>query len=67
LPEPGPEGWLLLIGPEGGLEDQEVQELGPCHRLGLGPHILRSETAAVAAVGALNYRRREEKDHGGWA
>ena len=67
LPEPGPEGWLLLIGPEGGLEPQEVQDLGPCHRLGLGPHILRAETAAGAALGALSFRRHPEEDHGGWA
>ena len=28
LPDPGPEGWLLVVGPEGGLEASEVDRLG---------------------------------------
>ncbi len=42
----------LLIGPEGGLTEQEVQQ---ANRIGfqsvrIGPRVLRTETAAVAAV-----------------
>lgn len=50
---PGPQGWLVVIGPEGGLDDQEVHELGDPPRLGVGPHVLRAETAAVAAAAVL--------------
>ena len=67
LPDPGPEGWLVIVGPEGGFEAPEVQELGAVQRLRLGPHILRSETAALAAAGALSFRRSAVGDHGGWA
>lgn len=46
---------ILLIGPEGGLSETEIEE---AHRAGflslnLGPRILRTETAAVAAIAAL--------------
>ncbi len=46
---------ILLIGPEGGLSDSEIsfacqQRFLP---LNLGPRILRTETAAVAAITAL--------------
>jgi 16S rRNA (uracil1498-N3)-methyltransferase len=49
----GPHGWLLVVGPEGGLDDEEVHELGDPPRLGVGPHVLRAETAAVAAAAVL--------------
>lgn len=46
---------VLLIGPEGGLSEEEVTL--SCQRgfmpLSLGPRILRTETAAVAAITAL--------------
>lgn len=46
---------ILLIGPEGGLSDEEISLA--CQRgflpLSLGPRILRTETAAVAAITAL--------------
>jgi 16S rRNA (uracil1498-N3)-methyltransferase len=45
----------LLVGPEGGLDDQEVALA--VHRgytaIGLGPRVLRTETAGVAALAAL--------------
>lgn len=46
---------VLLIGPEGGLSDQELQlarQCGfrPCH---LGPRVLRAETAPLAALASL--------------
>jgi len=46
---------LLLIGPEGGLSEPEI-ELTKAHHflpLNLGPRIMRTETAAVAAITAL--------------
>ncbi len=53
---PRPAGKIsLLIGPEGGLSDREI---GQTQRAGftplrLGPRILRTETAALAAISAL--------------
>src|SRR5207249_1333047 len=48
-PSPGDE-ILLVVGPEGGLASDEVEDLRPWARLDLGPFVLRAETAAV--VGA---------------
>jgi len=49
---------VLLIGPEGGLSDQEVslaRENGFLP-LNLGPRVLRTETATIAAIAALQLR-----------
>lgn len=49
--EAGP--WAILIGPEGGFSDSERARLsraGFVRRIGLGPRILRADTAAVAAL-----------------
>jgi 16S rRNA (uracil1498-N3)-methyltransferase len=45
----------ILIGPEGGLEDDEISmaEAGGFKRIRLGPRILRTETAALATVAAV--------------
>jgi 16S rRNA (uracil1498-N3)-methyltransferase len=45
----------LLIGPEGGLSEDEVKLAQVAHfqPLNLGPRILRTETAAVAALSLL--------------
>ena len=48
---------LAVVGPEGGLADSEVEDLKPWARLDLGPHILRAETAAMAAAAILTSRR----------
>ena len=52
LPDiPGP--WAILIGPEGGFSADErarLRALPFTHPIGLGPRILRAETAAVAAL-----------------
>lgn len=56
---PAPDGGevLVVIGPEGGLSDAEVGALRPWARLGLGPTVLRAETAAIAAAALLAARR----------
>ncbi|MDJ0940110.1 MAG: 16S rRNA (uracil(1498)-N(3))-methyltransferase [Woeseiaceae bacterium] len=47
-----PEKLCLLIGPEGGFSDREYDdaELAGFSAVSLGPRILRTETAAVAAI-----------------
>ncbi|MBJ7514073.1 MAG: 16S rRNA (uracil(1498)-N(3))-methyltransferase [Acidimicrobiia bacterium] len=57
LKDPGPSGWILLIGPEGGLEAGETASLGEVESLCVGPHILRSATAPIAAAGMIWARR----------
>ncbi|SNR41839.1 16S rRNA (uracil(1498)-N(3))-methyltransferase [Paracoccus sediminis] len=45
--------WAILIGPEGGFSDAERARLSALpfvSRIGLGPRILRADTAAVAAL-----------------
>ena len=45
----------LLIGPEGGLSPAEIVQAGlaGCHGVRLGPRILRTETAGLAALAAM--------------
>jgi 16S rRNA (uracil1498-N3)-methyltransferase len=45
----------LLVGPEGGLSELEIAaaEARGFRRIGLGPRVLRTETAGVAALAAL--------------
>ena len=48
---PGPVA--LLVGPEGGFDETELDAMGKLSfvtRVGLGPRVLRTETAALAAV-----------------
>jgi 16S rRNA (uracil1498-N3)-methyltransferase len=55
--EPRPSSVALLIGPEGGLEESEVElalQKGFKPWL-LGSRILRTETAPIAAASVLNY------------
>lgn len=58
---PGGEPWggrpkgrsgVVIVGPEGGLSDREIDELEAlgCRAIDLGPRILRVETAALAAA-----------------
>ena len=46
----------LLIGPEGGLSERDLTALRVARYQGLnlGPRILRTETAALAAIAAFN-------------
>ncbi|MBV1913813.1 MAG: 16S rRNA (uracil(1498)-N(3))-methyltransferase [Pseudomonadales bacterium] len=54
---PRPESVALLVGPEGGFDDQEVvqAEQAGFDRVALGPRILRTETAPLAAISVLQY------------
>ncbi len=53
--EPGP--LALLVGPEGGFDNQERERLLDCRftvPISLGPRIMRADTAAVAALALVN-------------
>lgn len=56
--------YLLLIGPEGGFSSAEVSlcQAAGAHVVTLGPRILRTETASLAAVSIILY---EQGDLGG--
>jgi 16S rRNA (uracil1498-N3)-methyltransferase len=56
--EPAARGIELLIGPEGGLSDDEHARAlqAGFEACSLGPRVLRTETAAIAAVAALQAR-----------
>jgi 16S rRNA (uracil1498-N3)-methyltransferase len=51
----GPQQLLLLAGPEGGFEPDEVDMARSCGftPVQLGPRVLRTETAALAALAAV--------------
>lgn len=51
----GGAGGLLVVGPEGGLGERDIDALQAAHFEGLrlGPRILRTETAGLAALAAL--------------
>ena len=53
---PRPTAVLLLVGPEGGLDPEEQEIAATCgfRAVRLGPRILRTETAALAAVSAMH-------------
>lgn len=59
LPDgPGPSSTDLLIGPEGGLSEAEIRaaETAGFRSLAIGPRILRTETAPLAALSILQAR-----------
>ena len=49
--------WVLIVGPEGGLAEAEVEYCRSwgARTAGLGPRILRTETAGLAALSAIMY------------
>lgn len=53
--QPSPYGYRLLIGPEGGLSENEIYQSGETgfHSALLGPRVLRTETAALTAITVL--------------
>ena len=57
LPAQPPARVVLAIGPEGGFADEEVQRAREAGFVvvGLGPRILRTETAALAALAVINF------------
>jgi len=57
LPEEKPSGVTLLVGPEGGFTDQEIKYISEAgfQAVHLGPRILRTETAGLAATSILQY------------
>lgn len=58
LPEAeAPESLALLVGPEGGLSEEEIDRArsAGCKPLTLGPRVLRTETAPVAAISLVQY------------
>lgn len=62
---PSPEGGrpriLVMVGPEGGFTEQEAQEAeaAGCKSISLGKRILRTETAAMAALACIMYEAGE--------
>ena len=44
---------LVVVGPEGGITDEELAQLGAAHVVRMGESVLRTSTAGVAAVAAL--------------
>jgi 16S rRNA (uracil1498-N3)-methyltransferase len=53
-----PETLNLLIGPEGGLSDREINDaenVADYQKLSLGPRVLRTETAGVTALCIVQY------------
>lgn len=52
---PAPPALILAVGPEGGFGERDLEALhgGGFRNLSLGPRILRTETAGLAAIAAL--------------
>jgi len=67
VPSATPASLTLLVGPEGGWSDGERTRLeaGGARPVGLGPHVLRTETAALVGLAALQALRRAWTRPGG--
>jgi 16S rRNA (uracil1498-N3)-methyltransferase len=48
-----PKNLCFFIGPEGGFTEEELTLFNSATPVGLGPHILRAETAAITAAAQL--------------
>lgn len=60
LPADGDGSVLMIVGPEGGMSPQEVEQMVAAGAVAvrLGPHVLRSSTAGPAAVTLLSVQLR---------
>ena len=58
----------IVVGPEGGMTAGEVERLTGlgAQAVTLGPRILRTETAGMAALSAILYRRGQKLDGAKW-
>lgn len=66
LAEAPPAPWAVLVGPEGGFASHELdgfRKLPFCRPAGLGPRILRAETAAIAALAVLQALAGDWRHH----
>jgi len=56
-PDKGVETILIILGPEGGFSAGEIEKARACgfEIAGLGPRILRAETATIAACALIQY------------
>jgi 16S rRNA (uracil1498-N3)-methyltransferase len=63
-----PDGeWMVVTGPEGGFEDDEIERLAPSARIAVGAHVLRARTAPIAVAAALaGARRAAPPGHAAW-
>ena len=52
-----PETIAMAIGPEGGFDDEEVSRAEECgfKSVSLGPRVLRTESAVLAALAIIQY------------
>jgi 16S rRNA (uracil1498-N3)-methyltransferase len=62
LPAPSGGEWVLVVGPEGGFDSEEAAALEG-RRLGLAPHVLRAETAAIAGAAVLATKRTQVSEN----
>jgi 16S rRNA (uracil1498-N3)-methyltransferase len=53
LPLDGVDSIVVVVGPEGGITDEELAAFGAAHVVRMGESVLRTSTAGVAAVAAL--------------
>jgi 16S rRNA (uracil1498-N3)-methyltransferase len=56
VPLPGEGDLVLVVGPEGGLDDAELDALSAATAVRLGEPVLRTSTAGAAALAALSLR-----------
>ena len=56
---PDEEGLIFVIGPESGLHEDEIQQLKELHAIGvkLHQHILRTDTAPLAALSLISHAK----------
>ena len=49
---------LIIFGPEGGLSESEIKLFGSsAYQVGLGPRILRAETAPLYTLSAVSFQK----------